>query len=99
MLVDYFLLLYMSEVKILTDKSRLLLFSFLFIYVCMFLFYTDAADTMQSKLIRRRFVKNQDREKQSIYFAKIEERRSKLREKLEKERKFRREAQVCGCVD
>ncbi|ROT76685.1 putative DNA-dependent protein kinase catalytic subunit-like [Penaeus vannamei] len=54
----------------------------------------DAADTMQSKLIRRRFVKNQDREKQSIYFAKIEERRSKLREKLEKERKFRREAQV-----
>lgn len=43
-------------------------------------------------------MKNQDREKQSIYFAKMEERRSKLREKLEKERKFRREAQVCGYV-
>ncbi|XP_063611241.1 DNA-dependent protein kinase catalytic subunit-like [Penaeus indicus] len=54
----------------------------------------DAADTNQSKLIRRRFVKNQDREKESIYFAKMEERRSKLREKLEKERKLRREAQV-----
>ncbi|XP_042208389.1 DNA-dependent protein kinase catalytic subunit-like [Homarus americanus] len=58
---------------------------------------TDGADSessFQSKLLRRRFVRNQDREKQTIYFAKMEERRRKLRDKLEHERRSRREAQV-----
>ncbi|XP_071521265.1 DNA-dependent protein kinase catalytic subunit-like [Panulirus ornatus] len=54
----------------------------------------DSASSVHSKLIRRRFVKNQDREQQSIYYAKMEERRSRLREALVKERQLRREAQV-----
>ncbi|XP_069947778.1 DNA-dependent protein kinase catalytic subunit isoform X2 [Cherax quadricarinatus] len=56
--------------------------------------HADSASTTQSRLVRRRFVKNQDREKQSIYFAKLEERRIKLRDTLEQERRSRREAQV-----
>lgn len=55
--------------------------------------FTDSVD-VESKLMRRRFVRNQDWEKQRIHFAKLEERRSKLRETLQKERRSRREAQV-----
>ncbi|KAK7063259.1 hypothetical protein SK128_028362 [Halocaridina rubra] len=54
----------------------------------------DEASSTQSKLIRRRFVRNQDREKQSIHFAKIEERRRKQRDAVERMRRSRREAQV-----
>ncbi|KAG0714954.1 DNA-dependent protein kinase catalytic subunit [Chionoecetes opilio] len=54
---------------------------------------SDSGD-VQSKLLRKRFVKDQDREKQAIYFAKLEERRSKMRATVERERKSRREAQV-----
>ncbi|XP_076033927.1 DNA-dependent protein kinase catalytic subunit-like [Oratosquilla oratoria] len=58
----------------------------------------DGADksenAVKSKLLRRRFTRNQDREKEHIYFAKREEQRRKLRDKLEEERKLRREAQV-----
>ncbi|KAK4317884.1 hypothetical protein Pmani_011063 [Petrolisthes manimaculis] len=53
----------------------------------------DSID-VESKLMRRRFVRNQDREKQYIHYVKLEERRSRLRETLEKERRSRREAQV-----
>ncbi|XP_050692200.1 DNA-dependent protein kinase catalytic subunit-like isoform X2 [Eriocheir sinensis] len=60
----------------------------------MFTVGTSDSGQPQSKLIRRRFVKEQDREKQHLYFAKLEERRSKMRATLEKERKSRREAQV-----
>ncbi|XP_064117191.1 DNA-dependent protein kinase catalytic subunit-like [Macrobrachium nipponense] len=54
----------------------------------------DPASITQSKLIRRRFVRDQDREKQSNYFAKLESQRRKTREAIHKERKLRREAQV-----
>lgn len=54
----------------------------------------DQGSIIQSKLIRRRFVRDQDREKQSNYFAKLESQRRKTREAIHKERKLRREAQV-----
>lgn len=59
--------------------------------------FTDSGHP-ESKLIRKRFVKDQDREKQHLYYAKLEERRSKMRATLEKERKSRREAQVRGLM-
>ena len=49
---------------------------------------------LETQVLRRRFVTNQDREKQTIYFARQEERRRKLRVQIETERKLRREAQV-----
>ena len=47
-----------------------------------------------SQLIRRRFIREQDREKQSIHFAKLEEKRRLTQQRLQLERKKRREAQV-----
>uniref|UniRef100_A0A0P4W3R0 non-specific serine/threonine protein kinase n=1 Tax=Scylla olivacea TaxID=85551 RepID=A0A0P4W3R0_SCYOL len=55
---------------------------------------TTDSGNIQSKLLRKRFYKDQDREKQTIFFAKQEERRNKMRATLEMERKLRREAQV-----
>ena len=58
------------------------------------MFTESSEERLKSKLIRRRFVKNQDLEKQKAYFVRQDERRRKLRNTLEIERKNRREAQV-----
>ena len=57
--------------------------------------HTDSVSTVNTNnLVRRRFVRQQDREKHSMHFARLEEKRKLLRRKLQEERKHRREAQV-----
>ncbi|KAF2367034.1 NUC194 [Trinorchestia longiramus] len=53
-----------------------------------------SASVVASTLIRRRFQRQQDREKQARYFAEAEEKRRLLQMRLEREKKLRREAQV-----
>ena len=55
---------------------------------------TDSKTLDMNLLVRRRFVRQQDREKQVMHFARLEDKRRQLRQRLHHERKLRREAQV-----
>ncbi|CAL4096451.1 unnamed protein product, partial [Meganyctiphanes norvegica] len=54
----------------------------------------NRSDLIQSRLVRRRFVRNQDKEKEKLFHVRQEVKRVDLKQKLEVERHRRREAQV-----